>query len=57
LNYRAHAAEGKFEVPEHPTIFGRWTASLTVSGTPAPVNANERGLDWRAKWPSSSGGV
>jgi 2,4-diketo-3-deoxy-L-fuconate hydrolase len=49
LNYRAHAAEGKFEVPEHPTIFGRWTASLTVSGTPAPVNANERGLDWEGE--------
>jgi 2,4-didehydro-3-deoxy-L-rhamnonate hydrolase len=49
LNYRAHAAEGKFEVPEHPVIFGRWTASLTVSGTPAPVNANERGLDWEGE--------
>ena len=49
LNYRAHAAEGKFEVPEHPTIFGRWTASLTVSGTPAPVNANEPGLDWEGE--------
>ena len=49
LNYRAHAAEGKFEVPEHPTLFGRWTASLTVSGTPAPVNANERGLDWEGE--------
>jgi 2,4-didehydro-3-deoxy-L-rhamnonate hydrolase len=49
LNYRAHAAEGKFEVPEHPVIFGRWTASLTVSGIPAPVNANERGLDWEGE--------
>lgn len=49
LNYRAHAAEGKFEVPEHPVIFGRWTASLTVSGTPVPVNANERGLDWEGE--------
>jgi 2-keto-4-pentenoate hydratase/2-oxohepta-3-ene-1,7-dioic acid hydratase in catechol pathway len=49
LNYRAHAAEGRFEVPVHPTIFGRWTASLTVSGTPAPVNANEPGLDWEGE--------
>jgi 2,4-didehydro-3-deoxy-L-rhamnonate hydrolase len=49
LNYRAHAAEGRFAVPEHPVIFGRWTASLTVSGTPAPVNANERGLDWEGE--------
>jgi 2-keto-4-pentenoate hydratase/2-oxohepta-3-ene-1,7-dioic acid hydratase in catechol pathway len=49
LNYRAHAAEGKFAVPEHPTIFGRWTVSLTVSGTSAPVNANEHGLDWEGE--------
>ena len=49
LNYRAHAAEGRFEVPLHPAIFGRWTASLTVSGTPAPVNANEPGLDWEGE--------
>lgn len=49
LNYRAHAAEGSFEVPQHPVIFGRWTASLTVSGTPAPVNANEDGLDWEGE--------
>jgi 2,4-didehydro-3-deoxy-L-rhamnonate hydrolase len=49
LNYRAHAAEGKFEVPAHPTVFGRWVASLTVDGVPAPVPANERGLDWEGE--------
>jgi 2-keto-4-pentenoate hydratase/2-oxohepta-3-ene-1,7-dioic acid hydratase in catechol pathway len=49
LNYRAHAAEGGFRPPEHPTVFGRWTASLTVSGVPVPVPANEPGLDWEAE--------
>jgi 2-keto-4-pentenoate hydratase/2-oxohepta-3-ene-1,7-dioic acid hydratase in catechol pathway len=49
LNYRAHAAEGGFTPPEHPTVFGRWVASLTVSGTPAPVPANEPGLDWEGE--------
>lgn len=49
LNYKAHAAEGKFEVPEYPTIFGRWTASLSVGGVPAPVPANEAGLDWEGE--------
>jgi 2,4-didehydro-3-deoxy-L-rhamnonate hydrolase len=49
LNYRAHAAEGGFTPPEHPTVFGRWTASLTVDGTPAPVPANEPGLDWEGE--------
>ncbi|MEU5322219.1 fumarylacetoacetate hydrolase family protein [Streptomyces sp. NPDC021056] len=49
LNYRAHAAEGGFQVPEHPTVFGRWTASLSVSGRPVPVPANEPGLDWEGE--------
>jgi len=49
LNYRAHAAEGSFAVPEYPTIFGRWTASLSVGGVPAPVPANEAGLDWEGE--------
>ncbi|GHF53518.1 2-keto-4-pentenoate hydratase/2-oxohepta-3-ene-1,7-dioic acid hydratase in catechol pathway [Amycolatopsis bartoniae] len=49
LNYRAHAAEGGFTPPEHPTIFGRWTASLSVGGTPVPVPAGEPGLDWEGE--------
>jgi 2,4-diketo-3-deoxy-L-fuconate hydrolase len=49
LNYRAHAAEGGFEPPAHPTVFGRWTASLSVSGTPVPVPSGEPGLDWEGE--------
>ncbi|MBX6389356.1 MAG: fumarylacetoacetate hydrolase family protein [Frankia sp.] len=49
LNYRDHAAEVGLELPKYPTIFGRWTASLTVDGTPAPVPAGERGLDWEGE--------
>jgi len=49
LNYRAHAAEGSFQVPEHPTLFGRWTASLSVDGVPAPVPPGEAGLDWEGE--------
>ena len=49
LNYRAHAAEGGFTPPEHPTVFGRWVASLTAGGTAAPVPANEPGLDWEGE--------
>ena len=49
LNYRAHAAEGGFIPPEHPTVFGRWVASLTAGGTPAPVPADEPGLDWEGE--------
>ncbi|MFD0689672.1 fumarylacetoacetate hydrolase family protein [Actinomadura fibrosa] len=49
LNYKAHAAEGSFQVPDHPTLFGRWTASLSVGGVPAPVPAGEAGLDWEGE--------
>ena len=50
LNYRAHAAEGKFEVPEHPTIFGRWTASLK----PVLMSAGCRSTMWIGVCASSS---
>jgi 2,4-diketo-3-deoxy-L-fuconate hydrolase len=49
LNYRAHAAEGGFELPEHPAVFARWTPSLTVSGTPVPVPVDEPSLDWEGE--------
>ena len=52
LNYRKHHAEGSYgteEFPEHPTLFARWTRSLTVDGAPIPVPANERGLDWEGE--------
>ena len=49
LNYRAHAAEGSFAAPDHPTLFGRWTASLSVGGVPTPVPAGEAGLDWEGE--------
>jgi 2,4-didehydro-3-deoxy-L-rhamnonate hydrolase len=49
LNYPQHVAEGAFECPTHPSIFGRWTRSLTVSGTPAPVPVGEQGLDWEGE--------
>ena len=52
LNYRAHAAEGSYkdqELPPHPTLFARWTQSLSVNGQPAPVPANEAGLDWEGE--------
>jgi 2-keto-4-pentenoate hydratase/2-oxohepta-3-ene-1,7-dioic acid hydratase in catechol pathway len=49
LNYKAHAAEGSFAVPEYPTLFGRWTASLSVGNVPVPVPAGEAGLDWEGE--------
>lgn len=49
LNYRAHASEGNFSTPDHPVIFGRWTASLVTDGTPVPVPLSEDGLDWEGE--------
>lgn len=52
LNYRAHAAEGSYkdqDLPPYPTLFARWTQSLTVGGVAAPVPADEAGLDWEGE--------
>lgn len=49
LNYRKHAAEGSFMVPDYPTIFGRWTGSLSVDGVAVPVPLDEVGLDWEGE--------
>jgi 2-keto-4-pentenoate hydratase/2-oxohepta-3-ene-1,7-dioic acid hydratase in catechol pathway len=52
LNYRAHHAEGSLkdeQLPEFPTLFARWTSSLTVGGVPVPVPRDEAGLDWEGE--------
>ena len=52
LNYLKHVAEGSFAnggVPEHPTLFARWTQSLTVDGAEVPVPSNEDGVDWEGE--------
>ncbi|MDJ0334384.1 fumarylacetoacetate hydrolase family protein [Salinibacterium sp. G-O1] len=52
LNYLAHVLEGSYSdagLPEYPTLFARWTSSLTVSGAPIPVPSNEDGIDWEGE--------
>lgn len=52
LNYLKHVAEGSYAeagVPEYPTLFARWTASLTVGGVGVPVPPDEDGLDWEGE--------
>ena len=52
LNYLKHIAEGSYSgdpLPEFPTLFARWTQSLTVDGAEVPVPANEAGLDWEGE--------
>lgn len=52
LNYLKHVAEGSYRdeaLPEYPTLFARWTRSLTVDGAAVPVPADEDGLDWEGE--------
>ena len=49
LNYSEHVNEGPFDAPEYPTLFGRWTPSLSVAGTPVAVPVDEDGLDWEVE--------
>lgn len=52
LNYRRHVAEGSYadqELPTHPTLFARWSRSLTVDGAGVPVPPDEDGLDWEGE--------
>jgi len=49
LNYSEHVNEGPFEIPDYPTIFGRWTPSLALAGTPVIAPVDEVGLDWEAE--------
>jgi 2-keto-4-pentenoate hydratase/2-oxohepta-3-ene-1,7-dioic acid hydratase in catechol pathway len=60
LNYLKHVAEGSFsgqELPPYPTLFARWTASLTVDGVEVPVPADEDGLDWEGEVVAWVGGT
>lgn len=52
LNYLEHAAEGSYrdqQLPQYPTLFARWTRSLTVGGAEIPVPTGEDGLDWEGE--------
>ena len=49
LNYRAHAAEGGFAVPDYPAMFLRTTTSLAAPGAPLILPDCSEQLDWEAE--------
>jgi 2-keto-4-pentenoate hydratase/2-oxohepta-3-ene-1,7-dioic acid hydratase in catechol pathway len=49
LNYRSHAEESNMDVPQYPTVFGRWASTLVVDGEAIPVPDHEDGLDWEVE--------
>ena len=49
LNYRAHAAEGGFAVPDYPALFLRVPTSLVSAGTPIRLPRVSEKLDYEAE--------
>jgi 2-keto-4-pentenoate hydratase/2-oxohepta-3-ene-1,7-dioic acid hydratase in catechol pathway len=52
LNYQDHVSEGSFkdeDLPEFPTLFARWSASLSSDGSQIPIPSGEDGLDWEGE--------
>lgn len=52
LNYQDHVSEGTFKdetLPEFPTLFARWSASLSTDGAQIPIPSGEDGLDWEGE--------
>ena len=49
LNYSDHAAEGGFEVPEHPTVFVRFASSLVGEGEALIVPPESDKFDYEAE--------
>jgi 2-keto-4-pentenoate hydratase/2-oxohepta-3-ene-1,7-dioic acid hydratase in catechol pathway len=49
LNYGKHAAEGRMEVPDSPTIFGKYRNALAAPGATVQLPANSRKVDYEAE--------
>jgi 2-keto-4-pentenoate hydratase/2-oxohepta-3-ene-1,7-dioic acid hydratase in catechol pathway len=49
LNYAKHAAEGRMEVPESPTIFAKYRNALAAPGATVRLPANSRKVDYEAE--------
>jgi 2-keto-4-pentenoate hydratase/2-oxohepta-3-ene-1,7-dioic acid hydratase in catechol pathway len=49
LNYGKHAAEGGMEVPQAPTIFGKYRNALAAPGATVTLPANSRKVDYEAE--------
>src|ERR1700761_5679017 len=49
LNYAKHAAEGRQEVPESPTIFGKYRNALVPDGATVTLPATSQKVDYEAE--------
>lgn len=49
LNYAQHAAEGRMEIPESPTIFGKFRNALVADGATVHLPATSRKVDYEGE--------
>jgi 2-keto-4-pentenoate hydratase/2-oxohepta-3-ene-1,7-dioic acid hydratase in catechol pathway len=49
LNYGKHAAEGGMDVPDSPTMFGKYRNALVAPGATVQLPANSRKVDYEAE--------
>lgn len=49
LNYRAHVAEGVYEVPEYPVLFSKFADTLIAAGEPIVVPPESAAVDYEAE--------
>lgn len=49
LNYRSHITEMGAELPEHPTLFAKFAASLIGARDPIRIPAASKAVDWEAE--------
>ena len=49
LNYRAHAEEGGYEVPDYPALFAKFTETLVAAGAPILLPPESSAVDFEAE--------
>jgi len=49
LNYRAHILEMGRDLPEHPTLFAKYTSTLTGPHDDLPAPPEDEALDWEGE--------
>jgi acylpyruvate hydrolase len=49
LNYRDHAAESNLEIPDVPTIFGKFANAVTAPGAPIVIPRVSQRVDYEGE--------
>jgi acylpyruvate hydrolase len=49
LNYRAHAEEGGYEVPDYPALFSKFSETLVAAGDPILLPPESAAVDFEAE--------